>query len=117
MTIPYSPVQYIPSEETAIEEARETWQRGYRDAIAAGREVPVVDVPAELGDTARTSVEATQSLTRLGNRRSYIVSVDIRALEAARKAREQAAAERHPKQATARKPAGSPRKRGSKKRG
>lgn len=104
--------QYIPSEEQAIDEARETWQRGYRDAIAAGREVPVVDVPAELGDTARASVEATRELSRLGNRRSYMVSVDIRALEAARVARETAAAKRHPK--TAAKP--SPRKR-SKKRG
>ncbi|HEX9117831.1 MAG TPA: hypothetical protein VGA61_17315 [Anaerolineae bacterium] len=104
--------QYIPSEAQAIEEARETWQRGYRDAVAAGREVPVVDVPAELGDTARTSVEATRELSRLGNRRSYIVSVDIRALEAARVARENAAAKRHPKSAA--KP--SPRKR-SKHRG
>lgn len=84
--------QYIPSESQAIEEARETWQRGYRDAVAAGREVPVVDVPADLGDAARTSVEATQELSRLGNRRSYIVSVDIRAMEAARRAREETAA-------------------------
>lgn len=85
-------VQYIPSADDAIEEARETWVRGYRDAQEAGREVPVVDVPASLGDAARTSVEATQSLTRAGNRRSYVVSVDLKALEAARIAREHAAA-------------------------
>lgn len=106
--------QIIPSEETAIEEARETWQRGYRDAMAAGREIPVVDVPAELGDTARTSVEATRELTRMGNRRSYIVSVDIAALEAARRSRESSAAAS--KQSPATKQQRSPRKR-SRKRG
>lgn len=79
--------QAIPSESQAIEEARETWQRGYRDAMAAGREIPVVDVPAELGDTARASVEATQELARLGNRRSYVISIDLAAMERDRLAR------------------------------
>lgn len=74
----------IPSASEAIEQAREVWQRGYRDAMAAGREIPVVDVPRELGDTARTSVEATQELARLGNRRSYTVSIDLAAMERAR---------------------------------
>lgn len=87
--------QPMPSAETAIEEAREVWQRGYRDAMAAGREIPVVDVPRELGDVARSSVEATQSLTRLGNRRSYVVTIDLRALEVARKEREAAEAARN----------------------
>ena len=73
--------QAMPSESQAIDEAREVWQRGYRDAVAAGREVPVVDVPASLGDVARASVEATTELARLGNRRSYTVNVDIRAME------------------------------------
>ena len=73
--------QPIPSAEQAIDEARETWQRGYRDAMAAGREIPVVDVPGALGDTARASVEATQELARLGNRRSYVISIDLAAME------------------------------------
>lgn len=83
--------QEAVSEHTAIEQAREVWERGYREATAAGREIPVVDVPADLGEGARYSVEATQGLTRLGNRRSYTVSVDLRAMEAARLERERRA--------------------------
>ena len=78
----------MPSETTAIEQAREVWMRGYRDSVEAGREVPVVDIPASLGDSARTSVEATTELARRARSRSWTVNVDIRALEAARKAKE-----------------------------
>lgn len=76
-----------PSAEQAIDEAREVWLRGYRDAQAAGREIPVVDVPRELGDVARTSVEATQGLAKLGNRRSFTVNVDLAAMERRRQER------------------------------
>lgn len=85
------PPTAIPSESDAIEQACEVWQRGYRDAQAAGREIPVVDVPAEYGGAARMSVEATQRLAQLGNRRSYIVSIDLAALERARQEAERAA--------------------------
>lgn len=76
------------SSDTAVEQARGEWERMYRDAQAAGREVPVVEVPRELGDVARASVEATQELTRRGNRRSFVVNIDLRALEAAARAEE-----------------------------
>lgn len=72
-----------PSAETAIEQARGEWERMYRDNEAAGRETPVVDVPASLGDTARASVEATTELARRGRSRSYVVNIDLAALEAA----------------------------------
>lgn len=72
-----------PSAETAIEQARGEWERMFRDAQAAGREVPIVEVPAALGDVARASVEATTELARRGNRRSYVVNIDLAALEAA----------------------------------
>lgn len=72
-----------PSADTAIDTARDQWQRMYREAEAAGREIPVVDVPASLGDVARTSVEATTDLARRARSRSWVVNVDIRALEAA----------------------------------
>lgn len=72
-----------PSADTAIEQARGEWERMYRDAQAAGREVPVVDVPASLGDVARASVEATSELARRGRTRSFVVNIDLRALEAA----------------------------------
>lgn len=81
----------VPSESDAIEQACEVWERGYRDAMAAGREIPVVDVPAEYGGAARMSVEATQRLSQAGNRRSYIVSIDLAALERARQEAERAA--------------------------
>lgn len=71
------------SSETAIEQARDQWQRMYRDNEAAGRETPVVDVPASLGDVARASVEATTELARRGRSRSFIVTIDLAALEAA----------------------------------
>lgn len=77
-----------PSADTAIEQARGEWERMYRDNQAAGRETPVVEIPREMGDVARASVEATQELTRRGNRRSFLVNIDIRALEAAARAEE-----------------------------
>lgn len=92
-----------PSAETAIEEARETWVRGYRDALGAGREIPVVDVPRELGDVARTSVEATTDLARMGGRRSFTVNIDLKALEARRQARLVTAAKSAPGQSSQRK--------------
>ena len=76
------------SADTAIEQARGEWERMYRDAKEAGREIPVVDVPASLGDVARSSVEATTELTRRGNRKSFIVNIDLRALEQAARAEE-----------------------------
>lgn len=100
----------VPSAETAIEQARETWLRGYRDAQAAGREIPVVDVPRELGDVARTSVEATTDLARMGGRRSYTVNIDLRALEAQRQARLITAAKSAPGQSN-----GNAKKRGKRK--
>lgn len=71
----------------AIETARSEWQRMYRDATDAGREVPVVTIPKELApDSFKASADATAELSRLAGRRSYLVSIDIAALERRRAA-------------------------------
>lgn len=92
---------YIPTEETAIDEARDAWAKLYRERTDAGREVPIVDVPRELERTAdgqepdpsqkaaweyaaRMSVEATDDLGRRARSRSYLVPIDLRAMEAQR---------------------------------
>ena len=84
----HEPIPAATSEGEAIEQARYLWAREYRATLDAGREVPVVDVPREIGAAAHYSVEATQELARLGGRRTFGVSVDLRAMEAARRARD-----------------------------
>lgn len=71
----------------AIETARHEWQRMYRDATDAGREVPVMTIPKELApDSFRASADATDELSRLAGRRTFGVSIDLAALEARRRA-------------------------------
>lgn len=84
------PIAAAASENEAIEQARYLWAREYRATLDAGREVPVVDVPRELGAAAQYSVEATTDLARVGSARTFGVAIDLRALEAARQARAQA---------------------------
>lgn len=72
-------------EHTVAEEVRETWLRGAMDALQAGREIPVRDIPASTGDAGRLSDISTADLFRRAQTRRYIVNVDIRALEARRR--------------------------------
>jgi len=75
-------------DETEVaEEVRETWLRGAMDMIQAGREVPVRELPADLGDAAVLSSEATSGLYRRASTRRYVVNVDIAALERKRQER------------------------------
>lgn len=77
--------------DNAIEQARGEWERMARDAQAAGREIPVQEIPRELApESFRASADATAGLMRAANRRSFIVGIDLRALEAARAVREAA---------------------------
>jgi len=84
----HEPIPAASGENEAIEQARYLWAREYRATLDAGREVPVVDVPREIGAAAHYSVEATTELARRGSARTFGVAVDLRAMEAARRARE-----------------------------
>lgn len=78
-----------PSAEADVaEEVRETWLRGAMDAMQAGREIPVRDLPRDLlGDAALVSAEATSQLYRQASTKRFVVSIDIAALERARAAK------------------------------
>lgn len=97
------PKGYIPTEETAIDESRDAWMKLYRERTDAGREVPVVDVPRELGAAARYSVEATDDMARRARSRSYIVNIDLKALRMAQEERAAQAAQAAKVQKSARK--------------
>ena len=72
----------------AIEQARGEWERMARERIEAGREIPVQEIPRDLApDSFRASADATADLMRRAQRRSYTVSIDLAAMEAARIAR------------------------------
>lgn len=72
----------------AIEQARGEWERMARERLDAGREIPVQEIPRDLApDSFRASADATADLMRRAQRRSYTVSIDLAAMEAARIAR------------------------------
>lgn len=96
----HPPMASEPIRAESIEEVRGTYERMVRDRQAAGREVPAQPVyldglSREDQETARQSVEASQELYKRAQRQSYVVAIDLKALEAARKAR--AAASTAPK--------------------
>lgn len=68
-------------EAEVSEEVRETWLRGAMDAMQAGREIPVREIPRDLGDTAILSEEATSDLYRRAATRRFSVNIDIKMLE------------------------------------
>jgi hypothetical protein len=67
------------SENDAIEEGRYMYAKMAREEYNAGREIPVVDVPVELGDMAYTSVEAGDELLRMARTKRYTLSAKGRA--------------------------------------
>jgi hypothetical protein len=67
------------SANDAIEQANYWYSRIYREDTNAGFEIPVVDIPAELGADAIYSVEAGDKCIRDANRRNYSLSDRARA--------------------------------------
>lgn len=65
------PIQFNENEE--INCANETWERMAREEIQAGREVPIVDVPDELGVAFRTGAEVTERLWQRAQRKSFLI--------------------------------------------
>jgi hypothetical protein len=69
-----------PSANDAIEEANYMYSKMYREEMNAGREIPIVDIPAGDDLDERTyrdavySVEAGDKCIRDANRRSYSLS-------------------------------------------
>lgn len=66
-----NPIQYNENEE--INCACDTWERMAREEIQAGREVPIVDVPDELGTAWRTGAEVTERLWQQAQRKSFVI--------------------------------------------
>lgn len=62
------------SEDDACEEARYMYAKMAREEYNAGRELPVVDVPAEMGENAYRSVEAGDELLRMARTKRYMLS-------------------------------------------
>jgi hypothetical protein len=62
------------SANDAIEEANYMYAKMYREEMEAGREIPVVDIPASLGADAIYSVEAGDKMIREANKRHYSLS-------------------------------------------
>ena len=52
------------SANDAIEEAKYMYSKMYREELNAGREIPVVDVPIEIGEDAIYSVESGDACIR-----------------------------------------------------
>lgn len=73
----YPPHRKAPvvSESDAIEDCCETYEKMVRDVEKAGRELPIVDVPASLGDSARISVETGEKLIRRAHRRTFFINL------------------------------------------
>lgn len=63
-----------PSADEAVEEANYWYSRIYYEDTKAGLEIPVKDVPIELGEDAIYSVEAGEKCIRDANKRSYSFS-------------------------------------------
>jgi len=62
------------SAHDAVEEANYMYSRMYREEMNAGREIPVVDVPIEIGPDAIYSVEAGDKCIREANKRRFSLS-------------------------------------------
>ena len=60
------------SAHDAIEQANSKYEEMVRTELENTRELPIVDVPATLGDSARTSVEVGDRIIRKAHTHSFI---------------------------------------------
>lgn len=67
------------SANDAIEEAKYQYAKMAREELNAGREIPVVDVPIELGDMAILSVESGDELLKESRTKRFMLSRVARA--------------------------------------
>ena len=61
------------SASDAIEQANEKYEEMYRAEVAGGREVPIKEIPIELGEDAIYSVEAGDRAIWKANRHSFSI--------------------------------------------